>query len=149
MRLTKQGIELLHRFEGCKLTAYQCSANVWTIGWGNTFYENGDRVKQGDQITKERADELFLNMVNGFADGVTKALKTELNSNQFSALVSFSYNVGFFNFRRSTLLSKVNKNANDPTIRNEFMRWDKAGGQVLNGLIIRRKAEADLYFSNE
>jgi lysozyme len=70
-----------------------------------------------------------------------------LNSNQFSALVCFCYNVGVGNFKKSTLLAKVNQNPSDPTIRDEFMRWNKGGGQVLNGLTRRRKAEADLYYT--
>lgn len=146
MRITEEGIKLLHEFEGCKLTAYLCPAGVWTIGWGNTFYEDGSRVKQGDVITQERADELFLNVVNTFARGVRQLLLQPISDNRFSALVSFAYNVGLANLKRSTLLRMVNTNPVDPAIRDQFMRWNRAGGVVLAGLTRRRRAEADLYF---
>lgn len=146
MRITEDGIKLLHHFEGCKLEAYLCPAKVWTIGWGNTFYEDGSKVKEGDKITQERADELFLHILNDFAKQVRQSIQQPINDNRFSALVSFSYNVGVGNLRRSTLLKKVNINPDDQSIRDEFMKWNKAGGVVLNGLTRRRKAEADLYF---
>jgi lysozyme len=147
MKLNKKGIDLLHHFEGCKLTAYQCSAKVWTIGWVNTEYENGAKVRQGDTITQQRADELFLNIVTRFSLGVEKLLTKKVNENQFSALVSFAYNAGLGNLQRSTLLRLINANPNDAGIREQFMRWNKAGGKELAGLTRRRKAEADLYFT--
>lgn len=145
MIVNKSGIDLMHQFEGCKLTAYLCPAKVWTIGWGNTFYEDKSKVKQGDVITQERANELFQNIVNEFASGVKKLLAKDINENQFSALVCFAYNVGTGNLKQSTLLRKVNNNPFDVTISNEFMRWNKASGKVLNGLTRRRKAESELY----
>ena len=147
MKLNKNGAELLHHFEGCRLTAYQCPAKVWTVGYGNTRYENGNPVKQGDQITQQRADELFLNIVNKFAMGVEKLLTKKVSENQFSALVSFAYNVGLGNLQKSTLLKMVNENPNDEGINEQFLRWNKAGGKELAGLTRRRRAEADLYFS--
>lgn len=137
----------MHEFEGIKLEAYLCPANVPTIGWGNTRYEDGTAVKMGESISKERADELFKNIASTFARGVSNLLTTTLNDNQFSALVCFAYNVGTGNLNRSTLLRKVNANPEDPSIREEFMRWNKAGGRELAGLTRRRKAEADLYFT--
>jgi lysozyme len=150
MKLNKKGIEMMHKYEGLRLTAYLCPAKVWTIGYGNTFYEDGSRVKQGDKITKERAYELFVTITNmSFVDPIKKRLlKVELNENQFSALVCFAYNVGIANLSKSTLLKKVNINPNDFTIRNEFMRWNKANGKVLRGLTLRRESEANLYFEN-
>jgi lysozyme len=146
MRLNDKGIDILHHFEGCRLKAYLCPAKVWTIGWGNTRYEDGTPVKEGDEITQQRADDLFLNIVNGFSDGVKKRLLQPIGENRFNALVSFAYNVGLGNFGSSTLLKKVNANPDDETIRNEFMKWNRGGGVVLAGLTRRRKAEADLYF---
>jgi lysozyme len=148
MKVNKLGIEMMHHFEGCKLEAYQCSAKVWTIGWGNTFYENGTPVKQGDKITQDRANELFEFVVNEFAVGVEKLLTKKVNENQFSALVCFAYNVGTGNLGKSTLLKKVNANPNDATIANEFLRWNKAGGKELLGLTRRRTAESKLYFTS-
>jgi lysozyme len=147
MKVNKEGIELLHHFESCKLEAYLCPAKVWTVGWGNTRYEDGTPVKLGDKITQERADELFLNILNTFEKGVASRVKKELNSNQFSALVCIAYNIGLGNFGASTLLKRVNANPSDPDIRNQFGVWNKSKGVVLNGLVRRRKAEADLYFS--
>lgn len=146
MKVNKLGIDMMHHFEGCRLEAYQCSAKVWTIGWGNTYYQDKRPVKQGDKITQKQADELFEMVMNEFAIMVRKALTKELNENQFSALVCFSYNVGIGNLKRSTLLRKINANPNDETIKAEFLRWTRAGGKVLRGLVRRRTAEADLYF---
>jgi lysozyme len=148
MKLNKLGIDLMHFFEGCKLEAYQCSAKVWTIGWGNTFYENGTPVRQGDKITQDRANSLFVFVANKFADEIKKLIKTNLSENQFSALVCFAYNVGTGNLAKSTLLKKVNVNPNDPSISNEFLRWNKAGGKALLGLTRRRTAESKLYFTS-
>ena len=147
MKVNKKGIELLHHFESCKLEAYLCPSKIPTIGWGNTRYEDGTPVKLGDKITQERADSLFLNILATFEKGVLARVKNTLNENQFSALACIAYNIGLSNFGTSTLLKKVNANPSDPDIRNQFERWNKGGGVVLNGLVRRRKAEADLYFS--
>jgi lysozyme len=148
MKLNKLGIDLMHHFEGCRLEAYLCPAKVPTIGWGNTYYEQGTPVRMGDKISQERANSLFLFIANKFADEVRKVIKTNLNENQFSALVCFAYNVGTGNLGKSTLLKKVNVNPNDATIANEFLRWNKAGGKVLAGLTRRRTAESKLYFTS-
>ena len=147
MKVNKFGIETMHHFEGCKLTAYQCPAKVWTIGWGNTFYPDKTPVKQGDVITQEQANALFETVMNNFALGVKKCLTKEVHENQFSALVCFAYNVGIGSLQKSTLLKKININPNDETIAGEFGKWTKAGGKVLLGLVRRRKAESDLYFN--
>lgn len=146
MKVNKLGIEMMHHFEGCRLEAYQCSAKVWTIGWGNTYYQDKKPVKQGDKITQDQANKLFEMVMNEFAIEVRQVLTKELNENQFSALVCFAYNVGLGNLKKSTLLKKVNVNPADATISTEFEKWNKAAGKVLNGLVRRRKAESDLYF---
>ncbi len=142
-----KGIPIIRKFEGLKLRAYLCPAGVWTIGYGSTFFENGSKVQEGDKITLDRADRLLFFVVTKFENEVKKIVKSEINENQLGALTSFAFNVGAGNLAKSTLLKKVNANPNDVTIRDEFMRWTKAGGKVLNGLVTRRKAEADLYFS--
>lgn len=146
MNLNKAGIDLMHEFEGLRLDAYLCPANVPTIGWGNTYYESGRKVQMGDIITKDRADRLFEWVADSFAIRVRQLLKKDLNENQFSALVSFAYNIGIANLKSSTLLKKVNINPSDPTIFNEFLRWNKAGGKVLAGLTRRRQSEGNLYY---
>ena len=143
----KIAIDIIKKFEGCKLVAYKCSAGVWTIGFGSTFYENGTKVKQGDTITQARADALLLITANKFAAEVRKLVKSPVNDNQFAALVSFAFNLGIGALNKSSLLKLVNANPNDPNIRAQFMRWVNAGGKPLNGLVRRRTAEADLYFS--
>jgi len=146
MTLTEEIKQFLKSKEGLRLKAYICPAGKWTIGYGNTFYEYGSKVKKGDTISKNRAEELFENILYQFSKEVKSLLKTELNDNQFSALVSFSYNVGIGNFSKSTLLKLVNINPSNPSIKNEFMKWNKSNGRILNGLTIRRQKEADIYF---
>jgi lysozyme len=139
--------ELVKHFEGCKLTSYVCSAGHNTIGYGNTFYENGIKVKPGDKITQQRAEELLDVILIKFVQQTNELIKSNVNQNQRDALTDFAYNCGVGNLRSSTLLKKVNTNPTDKTIRDEFMKWNKGGGKVLNGLTRRREAEANLYFS--
>src|SRR5690606_21962893 len=145
MKLSNKGYEFLGKEEGLRLTAYQDSVGVWTIGYGSTFYEDGTKVKQGDRITKERAMELFRSIVKRFEDGVNSTITRELNANQFDALVSLAYNIGVAAFSRSTVAKRVNANPCDPSIREAFEMWRNAGGKPI--LLNRRKREADLYFS--
>jgi lysozyme len=146
MKLNKAGADLIKEFEGCKLKAYQCSAKKWTIGYGNTFYEDGKPVLPGHAITQQKAEQLFELIANDFANRVAKLVPLHITPNQFGALVSFAYNCGIANLQKSTLLRKVNANPNDPTIRAEFLKWNKANSKVLAGLTRRREAEANLYF---
>jgi len=146
MKLNKAGADLIKEFEGCKLKAYQCSAMKWTIGYGNTFYEDGSPVMAGHAISKEKAEQLFEIIGDAFAEKVDKVVTANVSENQFGALVSFAYNCGIANLQKSTLLKKVNANHSDPTIRAEFLKWNKAAGKVLAGLTRRREAEANLYF---
>ena len=145
MEVNKAGRDLIKKFEGCKLKAYKCPANLWTISWGLTFYPDGTKVKEGDVITQQQAEDYFNAIVDDFAKKVDALIKSNVSENNFSALVSFAYNVGMGNFQRSTLLRKVNANPKDPSIRAEFMKWTRANGEVLKGLVRRRDAEAKLY----
>lgn len=147
MKVNKQGVQLVKSFEGCFLNAYLCPAKVWTIGYGSTKYQNGNPVKQGDKITQKEAETLLSDTLDEFSNGVSKLIKVELNDNQFSALVSFAFNLGVGALSKSTLLKKVNANQNDKTIEQDFMKWVNAGGKKLNGLVRRRTAESKLYFS--
>ena len=147
MKLNKAGLDLIINFEGGhKLKAYKCPANIWTISAGLTRIYNRS-VVESDVITLEESEKLFRIELNRFCEGVTRLLFSKLTDNQFSALVTFSYNVGLGALRGSTLLKIVNRNPNDPLIRNEFMKWNKAAGKELTGLTRRRKAESDLYFT--
>ena len=142
MKINALGIELIKSFEGCRLTSYRCPAGVLTIGYGHT-----KSVYPLQKITQEQADELLLQDLATFEAGVQHYVKSKINENQFSALVSFSYNLGLWNLQKSTLLKKVNLNPNDKQIELEFYKWNRAGGRVLSGLTRRRKAEAKLYFT--
>ena len=148
MKLNSEGYKLITKHEGLVLKPYLCPAKVPTIGYGNTYYEDGKKVTLLDKpITKERAFEMFKEIADRFAKAVSQSVTSDINQNQFNALVSFAYNVGVANFKKSTLLKLVNANPNDPNIKNEFMKWKKANGVVLNGLIKRRNDESNYYFS--
>jgi lysozyme len=147
MQLNDKGKDLIKFYEGCKLVAYKCSAAKDTIGYGNTFYEDGRPVKPGDKISQERANELFEIIAKDFADKVKPLIKSAVTPNQFAALTSFAYNAGIGNLRSSTLLRKVNANPNDHTIAQEFAKWVRANNKVLAGLEKRRAAESKLYFT--
>jgi lysozyme len=149
MKISQKGLNLIKHFEGLKLNAYQCSAKVWTIGYGSTFFLDGSAVKQFDKLPSESAAEKLLQLtVHKFESGVLKLIgSAKISQNQFDALVCFAFNVGLRNLNVSTLLKRVKENPNNPAIRAEFLRWNKAGGKILNGLTRRRIAEADLYFS--
>jgi len=141
MRTTTKGISLIQGFESLRTRAYRCPAGFWTIGYGHTL-----GVKAGDYIDIDKAAQLLAEDLREF-EAVVNRECPGVNQNQFDALVSFVFNVGTEQFQRSTLLKKVKANACDPAIRKEFMKWTKAGGIELAGLVRRRKAEADLYFS--
>ena len=148
MILDNKGYLFITKHEGLSLKPYLCPAKIPTIGYGNTYYADGKRVTLLDKdITKQQAFDMFKEIANRFAKRVDTLVTSNINQNQFNSLVSFAYNVGTGNFSSSTLLKKVNKNPNDLTIKNEFLKWNKAGGKVLNGLTNRRNEEADLYFS--
>lgn len=147
-KVSKAGLELIKKYEGFRAEPYKCPAGVPTIGYGATYYPDGKRVKMTDKpITEKQAADLLKQMVVPFEKAVDSYCIDTINQNQFDALVSFAYNVGTNALKNSTLLKKLNVNANDPTIKDEFMKWVKAGGRTLKGLVTRRKEESELYFS--
>jgi lysozyme len=148
MRLSQNGLTLIKKFEGFRSHPYLCSAGIPTIGYGSTYYENGVRVKLSDSpISEEWAEELLKKNVVHYDVAVNSLTRDDITQNQYDALVSFAYNVGVTNFKNSTLLKRVNANPKDPNITNQFMKWIRAGGRVIKGLILRRREEAQLYFS--
>lgn len=142
MKTSRNGFELIKRYEGCRLTAYKCPAGVLTVGYGHT----GTDVVAGMVITQQQADELLQKDVRWAEDAVNRE-KLNINQNQFDALVSFVFNLGAGNFRSSSLLKMIRINPLSLNIRTEFEKWCKAKGSTLPGLALRRKHEADLYFS--
>lgn len=146
--ISKVGIDLIKSFEGCYLKAYKCPAGVWTIGWGTTEPIDGVKPHEGMVITQKQADELLIKNLKGYENAVNEYVIYSINQNQFDALVSFAYNCGNGALKTSTLLKKLN--AGDVHgAANEFLRWNKANGKVLNGLTRRREAERKLFLKEE
>lgn len=137
---------LIEEFEGIKLIAYRCPKGIPTIGIGTTRYEDGSRVKLGDEISLEYAEVLYKREIDKVREEIKQLVIPNLNKNQEDALVSFAYNVGINAFKSSTLLEKVNKDPYNNSIKREFMKWTTSGGKRLRGLAKRRKAEVNLYF---
>lgn len=152
MTISNKGLSLIRAEEGCVLHPYLDKAGIPTIGWGNTRYLNGKRVTMQDpDISQNAADALLKQTVDGVAKEVDDMIIDSISQNQFDALVDFAYNIGTPSLKGSTLRKRVNANPSDPTIRNAFAMWNKIheDGElvVLDTLVKRRKAEADLYFS--
>ncbi|MCM7610471.1 lysozyme [Enterobacter hormaechei] len=146
MQTSEKGIALIKEFEGCKLNAYQDSVGVWTIGYGWTQPVDGKPIRAGMTIKQETAERLLKTGLVSYESDVSRLVKVGLTQGQFDALVSFTYNLGARSLSTSTLLRKLN--AGDYAgAADEFLRWNKAGGKVLNGLTRRREAERALFLS--
>lgn len=141
MTINDKGLDLIKHYEGFRPTAYKCSAGVWTIGYGHT-----KGVRQGDTCTMDEATLFLKADVREAENAVSRLVTVPLTSNQFSALVSFVFNIGSGAFGTSTLLCKLNAGAYHE-VPGEMMRWNKAGGKILAGLNKRRAAEAALFVS--
>jgi len=150
MRTNKAGIELIKRFEGCRLEAYKCPAGVWTIGYGHT-----EDVKPGMKITQHQAEVMLEHDLIEYENGVKYLLGDHpVTENQFAALVSFAYNCGTDidlddkpeGLGDSTLLKKFLRGDIEGA-GMEFLKWTRAGGKVLPGLVKRRKAERALFLT--
>lgn len=142
MNISEAGINLIKKFEGCRLTAYKCPAGIWTIGYGHT----GSDVYAGKTITQAEADKLLKTDLMIHCNNVSKLVKVPLNQNQFDALVSFEYNIGYGAFKDSTLLKLLNqKKYTEASL--QFERWVYAGKTRLQGLVNRRNAEKSLFIS--
>ncbi|HCD8148782.1 TPA: lysozyme, partial [Enterobacter hormaechei] len=134
------------QFEGCKLTAYQDSVGVWTIGYGWTQPVDGKPIRAGMTIKQETAERLLKTGLVRYESDVSRLVKVGMTQGQFDALVSFTYNLGARSLSTSTLLRKLNT-GDYAGAADEFLRWNKAGGKVLNGLTRRREAERALFLS--
>lgn len=139
MHTSQKGLDLIKSFEGLRLSAYKCPADVWTIGYGTTA-----GVKPGQTITKERAEELLREDLKRFEGYVDRLVKVPLTQGQYDALVSFVYNLGPDALEKSTLLDQLNLGDYD-SAAEQFGRWVKAGGKTLAGLVRRRAAERALF----
>jgi lysozyme len=139
VRTGSQGIALIKKFEGCELKAYQCSANVWTIGYGHTR-----GVKEGDEISADKAEYILLEDLIEFEQYVDNLVTVSLNQDQFDAVVAWTFNLGPTNLKESTLLLRLNDGQYDD-VPAQMARWNRSGGEVLEGLKRRRKAEGLLF----
>jgi lysozyme len=134
-----QGVALIKKFEGCELEAYQCSANVWTIGYGHTR-----GVEEGDVISADKAEYILLEDLIEFEQYVDNLVTVSLNQDQFDALVAWTFNLGPTNLKESTMLLRLNDGQYDD-VPAQMARWNRSGGEILEGLKRRRKAEGLLF----
>ncbi len=139
--ISQKGIDLIKRWEGFRSNAYLCPGNVWTIGYGHT-----KNVYQGMCISKAQAEELLKSDLRYFENAVRKFVTVKLNQAQFDALVSFTFNVGVYAFKKSTLLRLVNQ-GDFLGAAKQFGRWVNANGKKLPGLVKRREDEKKLFLS--
>ena len=145
------GLKLITESEGCILYPYKDPGTGGlpiTIGYGSTYYADGKKIQLTDEpITKDEALELFKLNLKHYEQGVDSFTRDDITQNMFDSLVSFAYNCGLANLKSSTLLKLVNANPNNVVpITQNFLKWNRAGGKVLNGLTLRRKKEAELFF---
>lgn len=149
LHLSQAGAKLIQHFEGClekkgeHYHAYKCPAGVLTIGWGHTNH-HGQKFDASSRWTMDDCNEAFMEDMEGFERAVHKAVTVPLEQWQFDALVSFTYNCGEGNLKKSTLLKKVNAKDFDGAA-DEFHKWNKANGKTLKGLTRRRAAESLLF----
>jgi GH24 family phage-related lysozyme (muramidase) len=141
VKTSQAGIDLIKSFEGLRLKAYVCPAGKLTIGYGHT-----EGVAPRDAICAIGAENLLRKDLVYFEAGVSKLLKVTVRQSQFDALVSFAFNLGLGALKRSTLLRKLNA-GDDYGAADEFLRWNKSGGKVLEGLTRRRKAEREMFLN--
>lgn len=145
MKTSQNGLDIIHELESFSSVPYLCPSKIPTIGWGNTYYEDGTKVTLNDKpISQKRGDELFSFILSKFETQILNIVKVPVNQNQFDALVSFAYNVGIGNFKQSTLLKKLN-NGDFIGASLEFEKWNKSNGKVLKGLVRRRLKEKELF----
>lgn len=141
-RINEKGLELIKKFEGLRLEPYICSGGKKTVGYGHT----GDLARADRRITEIEAEAALRQDLRGAERDVERLVKVPVSDNQFSALVSFVFNLGAGSLSRSTLLRKLN--TGDYTgASEEFWKWRRAGGKILKGLVRRRAAEKELFLS--
>lgn len=154
MKMSENGLRLLTEWEGCILHVYKDQAGYPTIGVGHLLTETekktgyiniaGNKVEYAHGITEGQATALLAQDVRPAEAAVNAAVKTEINQNQFDALVSFAFNVGVGGFRSSTALKKINEGKLDE-VPAWLAKWNKAGGKVCDGLVVRRRNEIKLW----
>ena len=145
-QINEEGLKLIKQWEGLRLDAYRCSANIWTIGYGHTSSAGKPQVKAGMKISEQEAETILKRDLTRFEDRVKNLVKVPLTDNQFAVLVSFDFNTG--KLHSSTLLRKLNAGDYD-AVPKELMKWVNAGGKKVKGLVNRRAAECGLWAKGE
>ena len=143
MQISEEGLSIIKKFEGCELESYLCPAGVWTIGYGHT-----KGVKEGDKINKEEAEYLLQEEMIEYESYINDLVEVPLQQHMFDALVSWVYNLGSGNLQSSTLLRVLNEGKYDE-VPAQIRRWNKSNGQVLEGLVRRREAEAVMFMGGD
>lgn len=147
-QLDAAGLLLIKHFEGVVLHPYRDQVGIPTIGIGMTYYPGGKPVSMDDQpITMEQADQDFILVSHPYAHIVSFATKPVLTQNQFNGLFCFCYNIGISGFKGSTVLRLVNQSIFDQRLKDAFLMWDKADGQLLEDLVDRREMEYNTFIS--
>ena len=141
MTASDRAYSLIKSFEGLRLQSYRDAVGVWTVGYGSTQGAHPDQT-----ITEPEADALLRQEVKRLEPIISAAITVPVAQPVFDACISFAYNLGAGAFKISTLLKKIN--TKDPTAKDEFQKWNHAGGKVMAGLTRRRIAEADLFAMN-
>ena len=156
MNISQQGIDLIKHYESCSLTEYSDSVGIKTIGYGHT----GTDVYAGQTISQDEANQLLLDDLLSFENMLNDRLEVELQQYQFDALMSFLFNVGpgaagvkdgLFSLRSggSSTLWKMVQSSDFSSASQQFLLWNRAGGQVLRGLTYRRQSESILFSTGE
>ena len=147
MRCNDAGIKVIKAFEGFRRVPYRCMAGVPTVGYGSTYGFDGRHVHMDmEPITLEEGEELLRRSLRQTESAVGRLIRVEINSNEFSSLCSFCYNVGSGNLQMSTLRSRLNRGDREGAA-DEFPKWRRAGGRILAGLVRRREVERQLFVS--
>ena len=147
MHINELGIEIVKSFEGISLKPYLCPGSVWTVGHGATRSSTGRPIDPDmEPITEDEAEALLLRDLESSEGWVFRLIKTAFTENQFSALTSFTFNVGAGALQRSTLRMKLNRGEYQG-VADEFPKWKFANKRILAGLIRRRAAERSLFLT--
>ena len=156
MQINDIGLKLIKHYEGCKLRPYLCPANLWTIGYGSVLYPDQIKLKLADrrnyplqtkdnrQWSKEEVDKLLKHDLTRFERGVALYVTVPLRPNEFSALVSFAFNLGNGVLQRSTVRSALLRGDKEAAMES-LVKYCRAGGKILKGLQNRRLDERKLF----
>jgi len=139
-------LNIIKKFEGLKLIAYPDTGNIWTIGYGSTKNKDtGQSIKRGDKIDLETAERWLKMDVNEREKKIKELIKVPISFNALAAVTSLAYNIGTSAFANSTLLRLLNQGADKNIVADQFLRWNKVNGKVVDGLTNRRKLERELF----